>query len=308
MLKSLPKILTLFFLIIFIFQLAGLFFLVLAPSASQAADPATFKPQVEIPGTRDEFGAPDIKTGGYAIPGSTASIAKYVRLIYKYAIGIVGILAAVVLMVGGAMWIVAGGSSTMIGEAKSWIGASLTGLLLALMSYLILATVNPALVDLKTTEIKKVNKIETGCCLTNGVAENTDKSTCAGTFSAGATAILNKKSCTSPIGGCCQNDSDCTSGYICNKNILSGDCYGEEGYGACQAAIGLPENSICINNSQCQSPLKCIAPVGTSSYRCVTVGGDCGGGGTCLEDCASNGKSWCSTCSGSCPGGLWCCH
>jgi len=173
MLKFFPKILIIFFLIIFIFQLACLLFLTLAPSVSQAADPATFKPQVQIPGMdqADAFGAPDSK-GAYAIPGSTASIAKYIRVIYKYAIGIVGILAAVVLMIGGVMWIVAGGSATVIGEAKAWIGASLTGLLLALLSYLILATVNPALVDFAVTPVQTVTPnpfestiTEGGCCV-----------------------------------------------------------------------------------------------------------------------------------------------
>ena len=159
MLKHFPKILIIFFLTIFIFQLISLIFLFALPVASQAAA-ATFKPQVEIPGMKEEFGATD-KTGGYAIPGSTASIAKYVRVIYKYAIGIVGILAAVVLMIGGVMWIVAGGSATRIGEAKAWIGASLTGLVIALMSYLILATINPALVDLKTTTVKTVEETTT---------------------------------------------------------------------------------------------------------------------------------------------------
>ncbi len=73
-------------------------------------------------------------------------IGEYIAGIYKYAIGIVGILAAVVLMIGGVMWIVAGGSATAIGEAKAWIGASLTGLVIALTSYVILYQVNPALV------------------------------------------------------------------------------------------------------------------------------------------------------------------
>ena len=175
MLKFFPKILIIFFLIIFIFQLACLLFLTLAPSVSQAADPATFKPQVQIPGMdqADAFGAPDSK-GAYAIPGSTASIAKYIKVIYKYAIGIVGILAAVVLMIGGVMWIVAGGSATVIGEAKAWIGASLTGLLLALLSYLILATVNPALVDFKTTPVQTVAEIITGRCMSASLSNDPD--------------------------------------------------------------------------------------------------------------------------------------
>ncbi|MDD4271445.1 MAG: hypothetical protein PHF50_01430 [Patescibacteria group bacterium] len=87
-------------------------------------------------------------------------IGEYVAGIYKYAIGIVGILAAVVLMIGGVIWIVAGGSATMIGEAKAWIAASLTGLVIALCSYVILYQVNPALLNFKGLDITLVEKIK----------------------------------------------------------------------------------------------------------------------------------------------------
>ncbi|MDP3901418.1 MAG: pilin [bacterium] len=85
-------------------------------------------------------------------------IGEYIAAIYKYAIGIVGILAAVVLMIGGVMWIIAGGSATMIGEAKAWIGASLTGLVIALCSYVILYQVNPALVGFNGLNIQIVDQ------------------------------------------------------------------------------------------------------------------------------------------------------
>ena len=86
-------------------------------------------------------------------------IGEYIAGIYKYAIGIIGILAAVVLMIGGVIWIVDGGSATMIGEAKAWIGASLTGLIIALTSYVILYQVNPALVGFKGLNITLVDQI-----------------------------------------------------------------------------------------------------------------------------------------------------
>lgn len=160
MLKTFPKFLIIFFLTVFVIQLICLFFLLAAPAASQAAE-VKFTPQV-VQDLGYTFNPADKTTG---------NIANLVRAIYKYAIGIVGILAAVVLMVGGVLWIVAGGNATAIGEAKAWIGASLTGLIIALASYLILATVNPALVDLKTTGIQTVtptpvnNSTGTGCCL-----------------------------------------------------------------------------------------------------------------------------------------------
>ncbi len=153
MLTKFPKILIIIFLSIFIIQLVCLLTLFLIPKNASAG--ASFTPQVPVPGYTFDSSAK-----------STKNIAEYVKAIYKYAIGIVGIIAAVVLMFGGILWITAGGNSGRIGEAKSWIGASLAGLLIALTSYLILATVNPALVNFKITGVAPVQVLPTalGCC------------------------------------------------------------------------------------------------------------------------------------------------
>jgi len=105
-------------------------------------------------------------------------LGNYINEIYKYAIGIVGILAAVVLMIGGVIWITAGGSASRISEAKSWITSSLTGLIIALTIYLILFQINPDLVKISPIGIKEIAKIPgtsqgggVGCCkeITAGV-------------------------------------------------------------------------------------------------------------------------------------------
>ncbi|MBU4347028.1 pilin [Patescibacteria group bacterium] len=168
MLKLLPKILIIIFFSVFIIQLAGLIFLLAAPEISQAADiqyAIDFKPQVGIDTTFQ-------KDTAYAIPKDTKAIGEYIKSIYKYAIGAVGILAAVVLMFGGIIWITAGGSAERIGEAKAWITASLTGLILALCSYMILYTVNPQLVNFKITDIKQVAEISLGRCITAALPED----------------------------------------------------------------------------------------------------------------------------------------
>jgi hypothetical protein len=128
-------------------------------------------PNLKIPDIKLQVNIPGLNlTKGSAITCTEVNgqktcdypwIGEYVAGIYKYAIGIVGILAAVVLMIGGVMWIVAGGNATMIGEAKSWIGASLTGLVIALCSYLILYQINPALTVFNPLQITQVKKIET---------------------------------------------------------------------------------------------------------------------------------------------------
>ncbi len=160
--KQFSKILTSFFLLVFIFQLAGLIFLLAVPESSQAADPVKFNPQIDIGTFKHQEG----ENAGTLVPNSTAMIGEYIREIYKYAIGIVGILAAVVLMFGGIKWLVAGGNAERIGDAKSWIGAALTGLVITLASYTILYTVNPDLVNFKITTIGEVDPGESvvGCC------------------------------------------------------------------------------------------------------------------------------------------------
>jgi hypothetical protein len=67
------------------------------------------------------------------------------------------------MMFGGVRWIMAGGNASAIGEAKAWITASLTGLLLALGSWMILNTVNPSLVTLQPINITKTGK-PGNCC------------------------------------------------------------------------------------------------------------------------------------------------
>ncbi len=90
------------------------------------------------------------------------SIGKYIMEVYKYLIGIVGILATVVMMIGGVIWITSGGNASLVGNAKAWISGALMGLVLALSSYTLLHTINPDLVSIKNLDIKSVKGIEHG--------------------------------------------------------------------------------------------------------------------------------------------------
>ena len=128
-------------------------FVVLFCAQIVLAAEVNFKPQITLPGSDFEKGVT-----------TTPSIAKYVQGIYNYAIGIVGILAAVVLMWGGVVWLTSGGSAERVNSAKSWIGAALSGLVLVLTSYLILNTINPDLVNFKPIAVGDVGKFEEGCC------------------------------------------------------------------------------------------------------------------------------------------------
>ena len=224
MLKKFPKILTIIFLSVFILQMVCFIFLLATPKKSQAAD-IRFRPQVEIPGLEKEVQKDEkgyyVGTEIKIIKGdrevkvfSSDLLGKYIKAIYNYAIGIVGILAAVVLMFGGVIWLTAGGSQEKVKEAKAWIGASISGLVLVLCSYMILNTINPDLVSFKPIETEVPGEIFYGCCEgidkdmgnVTGYAAMMINSECVekkGEFFKDKFSNIEKTKCTDENLGCC---------------------------------------------------------------------------------------------------------
>jgi len=86
-------------------------------------------------------------------------IAEYIRGIYNFSISVLGILCVIMVMVGGLQWLVAGGNSKAISDAKSRISSALMGLILSLGSWTILNFINPDLVNLKSLQVGVVEKI-----------------------------------------------------------------------------------------------------------------------------------------------------
>jgi len=254
MFKTLPKILIIIFLSIFILQLACLIFLLTVPEVSQAADPVKFTPQVDIGKDfkTEKSGGPK---GGYEVPKTTEMIGKYIRAIYKYAIGIVGILAAVVLMFGGVLWLTAGGNAERIGNAKSWIGAALTGLVLALTSYMILYMINPALVEFRVIEISDVG--EFGCCQSSGIDASCKMTTKENCSKAGESWWSNKTcindECITKIttDRCCIVKNSSGSGVLFCVNIKDYPTYGCDANSYTQWYSGP-----CNNYSECNGKIR----------------------------------------------------
>lgn len=119
-----------------------------------------FTPQVDIPNGVE--GKTLVGKGG-----QSTLLGQYIEGIYNYSLGIGGILAAIVLMGGGVMWLVSGGNQAKIGQAKDIILGSIVGLGLLFSAYLLLNTINPALLDMKPISITNVSNINSGvnaCC------------------------------------------------------------------------------------------------------------------------------------------------
>ncbi|HEY9583034.1 MAG TPA: pilin [Candidatus Paceibacterota bacterium] len=71
---------------------------------------------------------------------------EYFTLAYKYALSITVALAVIMIVIGGVQYTISWASPSAKGDAKNRILSAIGGLVLALASYLILQTINPALV------------------------------------------------------------------------------------------------------------------------------------------------------------------
>jgi len=156
------KVFNLIKLGLIIFTFFGFFLFFPGQTLADIKDPLIFEPQIGLPGLVDK---------GQQITLSnkdTSYIAQMVKGFYNYGIAIAGILAAIVLMAGGIIWLTSAGSSEKISQAKGLITGSLTGLLLVFGSWLILKTVNPYLLDFKISKIKEIQRIDFCCHPTKG--------------------------------------------------------------------------------------------------------------------------------------------
>ncbi|OGM01383.1 hypothetical protein A2480_02345 [Candidatus Uhrbacteria bacterium RIFOXYC2_FULL_47_19] len=84
-------------------------------------------------------------------------LAQYIDNIYRVAIGFAAILSAAMIMVGGLQWLTSGGSG-QVDKARTRIMNSVIGLLLTIFAYIILNTINPALVHMQMPRLPMVRQ------------------------------------------------------------------------------------------------------------------------------------------------------
>jgi len=145
-----------------LFCLAAVFYLLFAPAAL-AEVPADITGGVYNPQIMVEFGG--IKSQGFFSAPSGAAcppgiigeycvsvdwLGQYFGAIYQYGVGLAAMLAAIMIMIGGFLWLASAGSPERVKTGKELIIGALSGLVLALFSYLILNTINPDLVKMKS--------------------------------------------------------------------------------------------------------------------------------------------------------------
>jgi len=104
--------------------------------------------------------------GGEKISTST-TVSEYAVYIFNFCIIIAAVGAFVVLTYGGIRYLFSSNNPGSMKEARIWIYSGIVGLLIALVSYLILNTINPEIIAPKLEEIKP----NTGIYLINGEKE-----------------------------------------------------------------------------------------------------------------------------------------
>jgi hypothetical protein len=121
--------------------------------AQEPGAPGYTGPALEIPIPGVEFSGIIRENGSITVPW----LAQYVGGVYTFLLSIAGMLAAVMMVVGGFQYVTAAGDKGRIGKAKKRITDALTGLVLALGSYTILYAINPELVAFEGLKIGLVN-------------------------------------------------------------------------------------------------------------------------------------------------------
>lgn len=186
----------------------------------------------------DETGCENRTRIGLEIPLGdlkyATSLTEYLAKLYQFIVSTIAVLSAAAIMLNGVRWAAAGGNSEQIGKAKEGIISAIAALVIALLSYVLLYTLNPALVDLKPlcppgVEIKgKENVPAGGVCETDG---DCVKGTQCIEDNNGFKACLAGEQRTN--GQTCEIDAECASGTCNTQEDLCVNGDGTDGVTSC---------------------------------------------------------------------------
>ena len=150
--------------IFFVCQIIFSFVILSVPTSSALAadtptEPIQFTPQVSIPNS--SF------TQNTATTVDGSLLARYILTYYNYGLAVVGILATIILMGAGVLWLTSGGDSGKVSQAKDLISGSITGIAILVCAWIILNTINPNLTQLASISPVAIGKVDVTyltCC------------------------------------------------------------------------------------------------------------------------------------------------
>lgn len=148
--------------------------------------------------------------------GQTTSFPDYLKQIVNFGFAAIGILAMFMLMIGAYQYLMAAGNIAKEESAKTTISSAFSGLVLGLVAFLLLRTINPDLVSFN------LSNLTGGLTGQSGVNSPT-------TTTGGGSAGTGNGTCTPVQSG------------PCSQAYLSSTCFGSNSYQAssiCNAESG----------------------------------------------------------------------
>ena len=106
----------------------------------------SYAPYIAMAQVQLETGLPNVP-GGQLPAGQ--ELPSYISYLFIFGLGLITVLALGQMMFGGIKYILAAGNVVKVEDAKDTIQQALLGLGLLLVSYLLLRTINPDLINLK---------------------------------------------------------------------------------------------------------------------------------------------------------------
>ncbi len=104
-----------------------------------------FTPSISIPG---------LYQAGQSFPVDGSSLAEYIKGVYRYGGIFSGIVAMFMLVYAGWQWLLAGGNSGKISQAKEKINGTLIGLVILFGGYLLLSLISKNLISFNSIDTK----------------------------------------------------------------------------------------------------------------------------------------------------------
>ena len=83
------------------------------------------------------------------------TLEEYLTWAFRFALALAGFLAVMMIVIGGVEYIISGANESSRSDAKKRIESAIWGLVMALVSYLVLYTINPSLVDFNNNQFFK---------------------------------------------------------------------------------------------------------------------------------------------------------
>lgn len=101
-----------------------------------------------------ETGLPTVPATGLT-PGQ--ELPSYIKYLFLFGLSLITIVALGQMIIGGIMYILAAGNVAKVEDAKDTIFQALLGLGILLVSYLLLRTINPDLVNLRNPTLAPIS-------------------------------------------------------------------------------------------------------------------------------------------------------